>query len=314
MTNPTINLKGLIILIADSSSYVRMISHSMLRGFGANKVLEVGQTTGAAADAVAQKIDILLCDARLPPHGGLVLTRTIRRNADNVNRTMPILLMSSDTRETTIKSARDAGANMVIAKPMSPKNLYDRLAWIAFSSRNFVDTETYFGPDRRFKIEGYPGGVGRRKGDGAIEVARRSDRRSRKTISTAFSAPPVPDSPMAEQSEPRPQYFPVDTRFQQLARRPGGVTRERAIESAQRHIEELKTDFGDWLDRELQELSVDPTRLVTPIRADAIRAGAGASSLLPAAGRRRHHGLRACHVRREQLLPRTRCDQGRRGL
>ena len=166
MTNPTINLRDLIILIADSSSYVRMISHSMLRGFGANKVLEVGQTTGLLQTLSSQKIDILLCDARLPPHGGLVLTRTIRRNADNVNRTMPILLMSSDTRETTIKSARDAGANMVIAKPMSPKNLYDRLAWIAFSSRNFVDTETYFGPDRRFKIEGYPGGVGRRKGDG----------------------------------------------------------------------------------------------------------------------------------------------------
>ena len=172
MTNPTINLKGLIILIADSSSYVRMISHSMLRGFGANKVLEVGQTTGLLQTLSAQKVDILLCDARLPPHGGLLLTRTIRRNADNVNRTMPILLMSSDTRETTIKSARDAGANMVIAKPMSPKSLYDRLAWIAFSSRNFVDTENYFGPDRRFKIEGYPGGVGRRKGDGEVEVAQ----------------------------------------------------------------------------------------------------------------------------------------------
>jgi two-component system chemotaxis response regulator CheY len=172
MTNPAINLRDLIILIADSSSYVRMISHSMLRGFGANKVLEVGQTTGLLQTLSSQKIDILLCDARLPPHGGLVLTRTIRRNADNVNRTMPILLMSSDTRETTIKSARDAGANMVIAKPMSPKNLYDRLAWIAFSSRNFVDTETYFGPDRRFKIEGFPGGVGRRKGDGVVEVGQ----------------------------------------------------------------------------------------------------------------------------------------------
>ena len=172
MMSPTINLSDLVILIADSSSYVRMISQSMLRGFGANKVLEVGHTTGLLQTLSSQKVDMLLCDVRLPPHGGLVLTRTIRRNADNVNRTMPILLMSSDTREMTIKSARDAGANMVIAKPMSPKNLYDRLAWIAFSSRNFVDTATYFGPDRRFKIEGYPGGVGRRKGDGAIEVVQ----------------------------------------------------------------------------------------------------------------------------------------------
>ena len=208
-----------------------MISHSMLRGFGANKVLEVGQTTGLLQTLSAQKIDILLCDARLPPHGGLVLTRTIRRNADNVNRTMPILLMSSDTRETTIKSARDAGANMVIAKPMSPKNLYDRLAWIAFSSRNFVDTENYFGPDRRFKIEGYPGASAVAKATGRLRSLRRSDRHSRKTISTVFSAPPVRDSPMAEPPDRDATIFSVDTRFQQLARRPGGVTRERAIEA-----------------------------------------------------------------------------------
>jgi CheY-like chemotaxis protein len=172
MTNPTINLSDLVILIADPSPYVRMICHSMLRGFGANKVLEIGQTRGLLQTLSAQKIDILLCDARLPPHGGLVLTRTVRRNAGNVNRTMPILIMSSDTREVTIRSARDAGANMVIAKPMSPKSLYDRLAWIAFSSRNFVDTETYFGPDRRFKIEGYPNGIGRRQGDKEVEVAQ----------------------------------------------------------------------------------------------------------------------------------------------
>jgi hypothetical protein len=60
---------------------------------------------------------------------------------------------------------------MVIAKPMSPSSLYDRLTWIAFNPRKFVDTATYFGPDRRFKIEGYPNGVGRRLGDKAVEIA-----------------------------------------------------------------------------------------------------------------------------------------------
>ncbi len=117
-----------------------------------------------------QKIDILITDARIPPRGGLLLTRAIRRKEDNENRTVPILVMTSDLRESTVKLARDAGANMVIAKPMSPASLYDRLAWIAFNPRQFVDTANYFGPDRRFKIEGYPGGVGRRKGDKAVEI------------------------------------------------------------------------------------------------------------------------------------------------
>jgi CheY-like chemotaxis protein len=171
MNNHTINLGGLAILIADSNSYLRRITHGMLRGFGANKLFEVEHYLGVVQVLTGQKIDVMLCDTRLPPEGGLSLTRTIRRTLGNENRTMPILMMTTDSREATIKMARDAGVNMVIAKPMSPKALYDRLAWIAFTPRNFVDTETYFGPDRRFKIEGYPGGVGRRRGDQAVQVA-----------------------------------------------------------------------------------------------------------------------------------------------
>jgi len=171
MTSRTINLRNLVILLAEPSPYVCMLIHGMLRGFGANKVLDVRDTNGLLTSLNGQKIDILLCDAKLPPHGGFSLTRAIRRNAENENRTMPILLMTSDTREKPIKHARDAGANMVISKPMSPAMLYDRLSWVAFNPRQFVDTENYFGPDRRFKIEGYPGGVGRRKGDKVIEVA-----------------------------------------------------------------------------------------------------------------------------------------------
>lgn len=172
MANPTINLRDLVILVADPSSYMCMLLHSMLRGFGANKVLDVRNAMDVIQTLTSQKIDILLCDARLPPRGGLALTQALRRKVDNENRTMPILLMSSDSRESTVKRARDVGANMVITKPMSPMSLYDRLAWIAFNPRPFVDTATYFGPDRRFKIEGYPGGVGRRKSDKIVEVGQ----------------------------------------------------------------------------------------------------------------------------------------------
>ena len=171
MTTPDINLRDLVFLIADPSSYMSMLIHGMLRGFGGSKVVEVRSTNGVLQMLTNQKIDILICDSQLPPHGGLPLTRAIRRKRDNENRTVPILIMTRDGGEKTVKLARDAGANMVIAKPMSPAGLYDRLAWIAFHPRQFVDTATYFGPDRRFKIEGYPKGVGRRKGDKAVDIA-----------------------------------------------------------------------------------------------------------------------------------------------
>ena len=189
MVGPTMNLSDLVILVADPSSYMSMLIHSMLRGFGNSKVLEVRHSSAVLETLTNQKIDILITDARIPPRGGLLLTRAIRRKEDNENRTVPILVMTSDLRESTVKLARDAGANMVIAKPMSPASLYDRLAWIAFNPRQFVDTANYFGPDRRFKIEGYPGGVGRRKGDKAVEIgAEAGPALAQNDIDSLFSA------------------------------------------------------------------------------------------------------------------------------
>jgi CheY-like chemotaxis protein len=174
MTPGNLNLNSLIILVADPSPYVTTLIHRMLRGFGASKVLEVRSCGDVLQTLTRQKVDILICDSRLPPHGGLSLTRSIRNKKDSDHRTMPILMMVRDTREATIKLSRDVGANMVIAKPISPANLYDRLSWIAFQPRKFIDTANYFGPDRRFKIEGHPNGVGRRKGDKAVEIAAES--------------------------------------------------------------------------------------------------------------------------------------------
>ena len=48
--------------------------------------------------------------------------------------------------------------------------------------------------------------------------------------------------------------FYADNRFERMARRQGCVAREQALENAQTHIEELKSDFIEWLDQEMQEL------------------------------------------------------------
>ena len=172
MTDRIVNLRDLLVVIADPSPYLGMLVHTMLRGFGANKIIEVRDSFSVLQALTGHRVDVLICDGALPPQGGFSLTRTIRRHQTNQNRTMPILVMTSDTREATIKAARDAGANMVVAKPVSPASLYDRLAWVAFNPRKFIETPTYFGPDRRFKNEGYPNGPGRRKGDSGKEAQK----------------------------------------------------------------------------------------------------------------------------------------------
>jgi two-component system chemotaxis response regulator CheY len=165
MTKDSVNLRGLTFLIADQNTYFSSICNSILRGFGATKVFEVRNEGDAIKALTAHKIDLLLCDAKLSPTDGMQFTRSIRWNEECAFRTLPILIMTSDTRSTMVTKARDCGANMIVTKPVSPSSLYDRLAWVAFNTRKFVDSPNYFGPDRRFKIEGFPCGVGRRKGD-----------------------------------------------------------------------------------------------------------------------------------------------------
>ncbi len=194
MTTATINIKGLVFLVADANPYFSRIVVGLLRSFGATAVTDVRNSFDAIQMLNSQKIDILLCDDKLPPHGGLQVTHAIRRKRDNENRTIPILIMSGETRESLVKIARDAGANMVLAKPVSASSLYDRLAWIAFTPRQFVDTPSYYGPDRRFKNEPYSG-VGRRKTDKTDKLAGAAGIAATAPMQPAQGDTPVPTSP-----------------------------------------------------------------------------------------------------------------------
>jgi hypothetical protein len=59
---------------------------------------------------------------------------------------------------------------------------------------------------------------------------------------------------MAENPTKEARVFSAKTRFQSLARRPGGVSRSQAVENAQGKVEEAKLGFDEWLDGELTEL------------------------------------------------------------
>jgi len=59
---------------------------------------------------------------------------------------------------------------------------------------------------------------------------------------------------MSKKREAR--IFDVDTNFQKKARRPGGISKQKAIERAQAEIERCRPEFVDWLGRELPALKV----------------------------------------------------------
>lgn len=59
---------------------------------------------------------------------------------------------------------------------------------------------------------------------------------------------------MVKTAKSEARIFTVETSFAQGARRPGGVSREHAIDQAEHNINELKADFDNWLDQTLEQL------------------------------------------------------------
>jgi hypothetical protein len=58
----------------------------------------------------------------------------------------------------------------------------------------------------------------------------------------------------ADQTPGASRTFSVDTRFQKMARRAGGIPREKAIEQAEAGIEEVMPEFGNWLEMQIRQL------------------------------------------------------------
>ncbi len=99
------------------------------------------------------------------------LIRRIRRNKGGGARTAPIVLLAGHTSQGNVLRARDCGASFVVAKPITPQVLYERVIWLAKDGRPFVTADTYIGPDRRFQKLGPPAGTeGRRKDDLSLKV------------------------------------------------------------------------------------------------------------------------------------------------
>jgi CheY-like chemotaxis protein len=138
-------------LLIDSDQFTRGLIAQMLRGFGMESpiVLESG--------AQAQKYltnhcpDICLVEAALPDMTGADLLRWIRCQQKSPYRFAPVIVFSGYTQLRLVAASRDAGANLVVKKPLSPAGLFDRLCWVARSSRPFVETSDFMGPDRRFR-------------------------------------------------------------------------------------------------------------------------------------------------------------------
>ena len=85
----------------------------------------------SAAEAVellnSFKIDIILLDQQMPGKTGLELARELKNSNNPHLKSLPIIMITVDTKEKTVLDARNLGIQEYLVKPISPLALKKRI-------------------------------------------------------------------------------------------------------------------------------------------------------------------------------------------
>ena len=151
MAQSRLNLRSVQTLLVDSDNFTRSLIANMFRGFGMDSPVVGENGAQAKHHLMHHYADLVVVEAQLPDMEAAELIRWMRRQDKSPFRFVPIIVLSGYTQLRLVSSARDAGANLVVKKPVSPAALFDRIAWVAKTARPFIETADFIGPDRRFR-------------------------------------------------------------------------------------------------------------------------------------------------------------------
>lgn len=128
-------LADLSVLVIDDSHSTREILKTVLRGFGISTVKEADSGVKAFDVLNDEDVDLIICDVEMAPLDGIGFVRMLRSRTRpphqerlrTANPNIPVIMLTSHAKKSLVDSARAAGANAYIVKPVVPKVLLERI-------------------------------------------------------------------------------------------------------------------------------------------------------------------------------------------
>ncbi len=162
------------ILVADPNLASNRILVDILKQLGAQRCQHAFSTERALEVCAELQPQVIFVEFSGTHLDGVEFTWRLRRGPLPA-RAAPVIVVSGDTRESSIHKARDAGAHEFLGKPFSALSVYRRVENVVTKPRPWVDEDAYRGPDRRrFNSGGYEGV--RRREDELAEAAAEIER------------------------------------------------------------------------------------------------------------------------------------------
>ena len=166
------NLERLNFLIADDNRHMRALVKGVLLAMGCRSIAEAEDGADAYKRILNFPADMAICDWNMKPLDGLEFAQLVRTAKDSPNPMLPIIMLTGYSDLSRVMTARDAGINEYLIKPISAAGIYSRIRAVILKPRPFVRTKDYFGPSRRrLRSDGYRGMDRRKTSVGAENVA-----------------------------------------------------------------------------------------------------------------------------------------------
>lgn len=144
-------------IIADPNYHLASILKTMLTAMGFVHVQIVRSEKEAYECIRLYKYDILLTELSFREGSGLRLVERIRQTPECLNPTLPVIALSGRAELSDVMAARDVGINEFVVKPFTIQTIFDRLERVIEFPRNFLVSQNYIGPERRFRSTDWTG-------------------------------------------------------------------------------------------------------------------------------------------------------------
>ncbi len=120
--------KNMKILVVDDFSTMRRIIKNLLRDLGFTNTHEADDGNTAFPLLQTGNFDFLVTDWNMPGMQGIDLLKAVR--ADDKLKTIPVLMVTAESKREQIIEAAQAGVNGYIVKPFTAATLNEKLTKI----------------------------------------------------------------------------------------------------------------------------------------------------------------------------------------
>lgn len=121
-----------------------------LRGMGVRATfMATGLNQVLEGFSVAEPhVVVVYVDSGVEKDPGMQMLNFIRRSSESPNRAIPIVVVSQARDMVTIQAVGNAGAHEYVLYPVAGDALLKKIHAARTSTRAFIDTPAYVGPDR----------------------------------------------------------------------------------------------------------------------------------------------------------------------